>query len=95
MERHEAECGYRDVPCIVASCSAYVKFKDYREHIFERHSMTKRPVWVFNRRQRRNTPRLSLCHSCSNVRNSNVQTESLILAETKIKTIKWTCGRSN
>ena len=53
MERHEAECGYRDVPCIVATCSKYVKFKDYSEHIFEHHSITKRPVWVFNRKQRR------------------------------------------
>ena len=55
MERHEAECGYRDVPCIVATCPKYVKFKDYSEHIFEHHSITKRPVWVFNRKQRRNT----------------------------------------
>ena len=53
MERHEAECGYRDVPCIVATCPKYVKFKDYGEHIFEHHSITKRPVWVFNRKQRR------------------------------------------
>ena len=57
MERHEAECGYRDVPCIVATCPKYVKFKDYGEHIFEHHSVTKRPVWVFNRKQRRKEQR--------------------------------------
>ena len=73
MERHEAECGYRDVPCIVSTCAVYVKFKDYSEHIFEHHSMTKRPVWVFNRRQRsRNRPKSRpLAFKCLNVQSSN------------------------
>ena len=59
VEYHEAECGYRDVPCIVATCPKYIKFKDYGEHIFEHHSITKRPVWVFNRRQRRKGTEIS------------------------------------
>ena len=53
MEKHESECGYREVPCIVTTCSRHVKFKDYGEHIFGHHSMSKRPVWVFHRKQRR------------------------------------------
>lgn len=53
MEKHESECGYREVPCIVTTCPRRVKFKDYGEHIFGHHSMPKRPVWVFNRKQRR------------------------------------------